>query len=84
MEWTPVDTGWEARWYALVPSAAVPAMPVHVTAQGRELLAQEALPTEFPSKISVAQTSRVQKRRWPGDSWPIVHPAWTIPSQGLH
>ena len=50
IEWTPVETGQGNQVVCLGSSATVPAMPIHVTAQGRELIAQEALPGEFPSK----------------------------------
>jgi dipeptidyl aminopeptidase/acylaminoacyl peptidase len=50
MEWTPVETGVGNQVVCLGSSATLPAMPVHVTAQGRELLAQAALPADFPSK----------------------------------
>lgn len=50
MEWTPVETGSGGQVVCLGSSATVPAMPFHVTAPGRELIAKEALPADFPSK----------------------------------
>src|SRR5713101_4503107 len=50
IEWSPVETGVGTQMVCLGSSATVPAMPVHLTARGRELLAQEALPTDFPAK----------------------------------
>src|SRR3989442_8155188 len=50
IEWSPVETGVGTQVVCLGSSATVPAMPVHLTARGRELLAQEALPTDFPAK----------------------------------
>ena len=50
MEWTPVETSSGGQVVCLGSSATLPAMPFHVTAQGRELIAKEALPADFPSK----------------------------------
>ncbi len=50
IEWSPVETGVGTQVVCLGSSATVPAMPVHLTARGRELLAQEALPADFPAK----------------------------------
>jgi dipeptidyl aminopeptidase/acylaminoacyl peptidase len=50
MEWTPVETGQGSQVVCLGSSATLPAMPVHVTTEGRELIAKEALPADFPSK----------------------------------
>src|SRR6266849_3865738 len=50
IEWSPVETGVGTQVVCLGSSATVPAMPVHLTARGRELLAQEALPADFPSR----------------------------------
>jgi dipeptidyl aminopeptidase/acylaminoacyl peptidase len=54
MEWSPVETGADGKVGSQViclgSSATVPAMPIHVSSQGRELLANEALPADFPSK----------------------------------
>jgi dipeptidyl aminopeptidase/acylaminoacyl peptidase len=50
IEWSPVETGTGGQVVCLSSSATVPAMPFHLTAQGRQVLAQEALPADFPSK----------------------------------
>jgi len=50
MEWTPVETGQGSQVVCLGSSATLPAMPVHLTTEGRELIAKEALPADFPSK----------------------------------
>ena len=49
MEWTPVETGIGSQVLCLGSSATVPAMPVLVAPGGRELIAKEALPPNFPS-----------------------------------
>jgi len=50
IEWSPVDTGVGSQVICLGSSATVPAMPFRLTAQGREMVAQQALPADFPSK----------------------------------
>jgi dipeptidyl aminopeptidase/acylaminoacyl peptidase len=50
VEWGAVETGVGNQVVCLGASATVPAMPFHITAQGREMIAQEALPADFPSK----------------------------------
>lgn len=49
MEWSPVQTGNGKSILCLGSTATVPAMPYEVTAQGREMIASQALPTDFPS-----------------------------------
>ncbi|HSB74255.1 MAG TPA: prolyl oligopeptidase family serine peptidase, partial [Terriglobales bacterium] len=49
MEWTPVETGDGRYVLCLGSTATTPAMPYLVTSGGREMLAKEALPAEFPS-----------------------------------
>jgi dipeptidyl aminopeptidase/acylaminoacyl peptidase len=49
MEWTPVETGTGNQVFCLGSSATVPAMPFHLGAQGREMIAKPALPADFPS-----------------------------------
>ena len=61
MEWTPVETGLGSQVVCLGSTATVPAMPVHVSAQGRELIAQEALPADFPSKQLITPKQVVLK-----------------------
>jgi dipeptidyl aminopeptidase/acylaminoacyl peptidase len=52
IEWTPVETGGEI--VCLGSSATTPAMPYHVTGHGREMIAANMLPADFPSKQLVA------------------------------
>jgi dipeptidyl aminopeptidase/acylaminoacyl peptidase len=61
MEWTPVETGVGHQLVCLGSSATVPAMPIHVTAQAKEMLAPAALPADFPSKRLVTPQQVVFK-----------------------
>jgi len=47
MEWTPLETA--GKIVCLGSTATSPAMPYVVTATGREMIAQTALPVDFPS-----------------------------------
>jgi dipeptidyl aminopeptidase/acylaminoacyl peptidase len=49
MEWTPVQTGDGKSIVCLGSTAISPAMPYEVTAKGREMIAKQALPSDFPS-----------------------------------
>jgi dipeptidyl aminopeptidase/acylaminoacyl peptidase len=49
MEWTPVQTGDGKNILCLGSTATSPAMPYEVTAKGREMIAKQALPADFPS-----------------------------------
>ena len=49
MEWGPLETGTGGQVVCLGSSATVPAMPFHLEAKGREMIARQALPAEFPS-----------------------------------
>jgi dipeptidyl aminopeptidase/acylaminoacyl peptidase len=49
MEWTPVQTADGRYLLCLGSTATTPAMPYLVTGSGREMLAKEALPADFPS-----------------------------------
>jgi len=49
MEWTPVATGDGKSILCLGSTATSPAMPYEVTAKGREMIAKQALPSDFPS-----------------------------------
>ena len=49
IEWSPVETGTGNQVVCLGSSATVPAMPFHLVAQGREMIARQALPADFPS-----------------------------------
>jgi dipeptidyl aminopeptidase/acylaminoacyl peptidase len=60
-EWHPVETGDGKQVVCLGSSATIPAMPYRVTAQGREMIAPETLPPDFPSKQLVAPKQVVFK-----------------------
>ena len=49
MEWSPVQTGDGKYILCLGSTATVPAMPYLVTAVGRDMIARQALPSDFPS-----------------------------------
>lgn len=49
IEWTPVETGDGKSVLCLGSTATSPAMPYEITSRGRQMLAKEALPSEFPS-----------------------------------
>jgi dipeptidyl aminopeptidase/acylaminoacyl peptidase len=49
IEWSPVQTGDGRSILCLGSTATSPAMPYEITAKGREMIAQQALPTDFPS-----------------------------------
>lgn len=53
MEWSPVQTGDGKSVVSLGSTATSPAMPYEVTAQGREMIATQTLPTDFPSRLLV-------------------------------
>lgn len=53
MEWSPVQTGDGKSILCLGSTATSPAMPYEVTAKGRAMIAQQALPSDFPSAILV-------------------------------
>jgi dipeptidyl aminopeptidase/acylaminoacyl peptidase len=48
IEWSPVESAGQVL--CLGSGATMPAMPYRITAQGREMLAAAALPTDLPSK----------------------------------
>ncbi len=50
LEWAPVETGSGGRTVCLGSSATSPAMPYYLTGQGRQMIAPEALPADFPSR----------------------------------
>ena len=50
MEWSPVEAGSGGQVVCLGSSATNPAMPFRVGTQGREMIAPEAVPADFPSK----------------------------------
>jgi dipeptidyl aminopeptidase/acylaminoacyl peptidase len=54
MEWSPVQTGDGKSIVCLGSTATLPAMPYEVNAKGREMIAQQALPSDFPSAAMVA------------------------------
>ncbi len=49
MEWSPLETGTGGQVMCLGSSATIPAMPFHLEAKGREMIARQALPADFPS-----------------------------------
>src|SRR6266567_2631580 len=49
MEWSPVQTGDGKSILCLGSTATVPAMPYEVTTKSREMIAKQALPSDFPS-----------------------------------
>ena len=49
MEWSPVQTGDGKSVVCLGSTAISPAMPYQVTDKGREMIAKQALPSDFPS-----------------------------------
>jgi dipeptidyl aminopeptidase/acylaminoacyl peptidase len=48
IEWSPVEAGGEL--VCLGSSANLPAMPFHITGRGREMIAVDTLPKDFPSR----------------------------------
>ncbi len=53
IEWSPVQTGDGKTILCLGSAATSPAMPYELTAKGREMIAQQALPGDFPSAALV-------------------------------
>ncbi len=49
IEWSPVQTGDGTSIVCLGSTATSPAMPYAVTEKGREMIAKQALPADFPS-----------------------------------
>jgi dipeptidyl aminopeptidase/acylaminoacyl peptidase len=49
IEWSPVQTGDGKSILCLGSTATSPAMPYQVTDRGREMIAKQALPADFPS-----------------------------------
>jgi dipeptidyl aminopeptidase/acylaminoacyl peptidase len=49
MEWSPVQTGDGRSLVCLGSTATSPAMPYEVSDKGREMIAKQALPSDFPS-----------------------------------
>jgi dipeptidyl aminopeptidase/acylaminoacyl peptidase len=49
IEWAPVQTGDGSSVLCLGSTATSPGMPYEVTANGRKMIAQQALPGDFPS-----------------------------------
>jgi dipeptidyl aminopeptidase/acylaminoacyl peptidase len=54
MEWTPVETADGKSIVCLGSTATSPAMPYVLTSTGREMIAKQALPSDFPSASLVA------------------------------
>jgi dipeptidyl aminopeptidase/acylaminoacyl peptidase len=53
IEWSPVQTGDGKSTLCLGSTSTSPAMPYEVTAKGREMVASQALPGDFPSSLLV-------------------------------
>jgi len=49
IEWNPVETSDGKTVLCLGSTATSPAMPYHLTSNGRELIAKNAIPADFPS-----------------------------------
>lgn len=49
IEWTPVETGTGNQIVCLGSSATSPAMPYRITSGSRDIIAREALPSDYPS-----------------------------------
>ena len=49
MEWSPVETGDGKSIVCLGSTATTPAMPYEMTAKDHEMIAKQALPSDFPS-----------------------------------
>jgi dipeptidyl aminopeptidase/acylaminoacyl peptidase len=76
MEWSPLDVS--GKVVCLGSTATSPAMPYMVTAQGREMIAKSALPTDFPSAQLVTPKQAIFKAE---DGWEI-HGQLFEPKQG--
>ena len=53
VEWSPVQTGDGKNIVCLGSTATVPAMPYVVTATGRDIIAKQAMPADFPTAVLV-------------------------------
>jgi len=53
IEWSPIETSDGKNVLCLGSSATSPALPYLITSQGREMLAKQALPADFPSSTLV-------------------------------
>ena len=53
MEWSPVQTGDGKNIVCLGSTATVPAMPYVVTATGRDMIAKQTMPADFPTAALV-------------------------------
>ena len=53
IEWSPVETGDGKSVVCLGSTATSPAMPYEVTSKGREMIAKQALPSDFPTAALV-------------------------------
>jgi dipeptidyl aminopeptidase/acylaminoacyl peptidase len=53
IEWAPVETGDGKSVLCLGSTATSPAMPYEITTHGREMIAKQALPAEFPQASMV-------------------------------
>jgi dipeptidyl aminopeptidase/acylaminoacyl peptidase len=85
IEWSPVETGSGNQVVCLGSSAAFPAMPFHLTTpgkstEGREMIAPEALPADFPSRQLVTPKQVVFK----SDDGLEIHGQLFVPAGRTH
>ncbi|HKV28941.1 MAG TPA: prolyl oligopeptidase family serine peptidase [Candidatus Acidoferrales bacterium] len=61
IEWAPTETGDGKFLFCLGSSATSPAMPYRITDRGREMIAREDLPSDFPSNQLVTPSQVIFK-----------------------
>jgi len=76
IEWSPVQTGDGKSILCLGSTATSPAMPYEVTAKGREMIARQALPSDFPSALLVTPKQVIFK----SDDGVALHGQLFLPS----
>jgi dipeptidyl aminopeptidase/acylaminoacyl peptidase len=76
MEWAPVEIA--GRVVCLGSTATMPAMPYSITSPGRDMIAKNALPADFPSTKLVTPKQAIFKAE---DGWEI-HGQLFEPKQG--
>jgi len=75
IEWSPMMLADGKTIVCLGSGAISPAMPYHITQQGREMIAAEALPKDFPS----AQLVQPQPVTFPSDDGLEIHGQLFVP-----
>ncbi len=78
IEWNPVETSDGKMMLCLGSTATLPAMPYHVMSGGRELIAKNAIPAEFPEAQLVTPKQVVFKS---GDGFEIHGQLFTPKNQ---